>query len=171
MQWLFRKFRCDHLANDDSYGTSYYWQWMGSYILAFELYIYIWLWPNLKMKFKVRHISTINVLEMVTDRIKLLLPPISKSCIGFWLTYLHLTLAHSKDQGQSHIYNEYLRNGDKLVQLTIALNLQVMSKSYFDFQYFHLTVAHSKGQGQGYKDIYNEYFRNGDRQGNNYYCH
>ena len=60
-------------------------------------------------------ISSMNILETVTDEIKLLMPSNSKSCVGFWLTDLHLTVAHSKGQGQGNapFDNEYPWNGNR----------------------------------------------------------
>ena len=42
-----------------------------SHTWACDWYIYIWPWPILKVKFKVTDISTINILEMVTDTVKI----------------------------------------------------------------------------------------------------
>ena len=37
----------------------------------FDWHIYIWPWPTLKVKVKVMHISTVNILQMVTDKINI----------------------------------------------------------------------------------------------------
>ena len=65
---------------------------------------YIWPWPILKVRIKVVHISTVNILKMVTDMETLPLPRIIKSCEDFRLAYLCLILTCSKSQGQGHSY-------------------------------------------------------------------
>ena len=55
--------------------------------------------------------STENISQAVTDRKKILLfPTHGMSNEASRLAYLHLTLSHSKDQGQSHVHvdSEYL---------------------------------------------------------------
>ena len=62
--------------------------------------------------------------------------------------HLHLTLVHSKGQGQDHARCdcEYLANGDRANNLLLPTN----RKSYTDFplEYLKLVQAHSKGQSQ-----------------------
>ena len=43
----------------------------------------------------------------------LLLPTNIKTSMTFWLAYLHLTLGHTKDQGQAYFDWEYLANSDR----------------------------------------------------------
>ena len=60
------------------------------------------------------HISTMNILGMVTYRVNIILPSNSESYIGFLLAYLHLTLAHSKGHTQGHaIDSKQIGNGDR----------------------------------------------------------
>ena len=65
------KFIYDYLAKDDSYGTIYYWQWMGSHTRALDWYICTWSWLIPIVKVKIKHISPDNILEIVTDRVKM----------------------------------------------------------------------------------------------------
>ena len=48
------------------------------------------------------HISTINILEMVTCSVKKSITSNSKSCLVFRLAYLHCTFTHSKGRSQGH---------------------------------------------------------------------
>ena len=45
-----------------------YWQQIGSCIWPFHWHIYIWSWFILQVRFKVMHISTVNISQKVTDR-------------------------------------------------------------------------------------------------------
>ena len=79
--------------------------------------------------------STIIIWKMLCDYLtnhisaKLLFLSMSiiKSCIGFRLAYLHLTLSHSKgqDQGYAHVYDEYLGYGDRYGKIIIIIKQQV----------------------------------------------
>ena len=60
-----------HMNISDRYSTIYYWQLMWSHTWAFDWYIYICRWPIVKVKDKVIHISTMNILELVDDRLKI----------------------------------------------------------------------------------------------------
>ena len=46
---------------------------------------------DLKAKIKVMNIFTVNMLEIVRDRVKIQLPSNGKACKGFGLATLHLT--------------------------------------------------------------------------------
>ena len=92
----------------------------------FEWFIYNWSWPILKVlkaTVTIIHISTMNILELVTDRIKIPLPWNRKLCMGFQLAYLHLTMAKSKGLNQGHAYfdNQYLTDGDIIGKITIVI--------------------------------------------------
>ena len=56
------------------------------------------------------HLSTVDISEVVTDKAI----ANRKSHTAFRLTYLDLTLAHSKGQGQvyAHFDCEYFQSGD-----------------------------------------------------------
>ena len=88
---------------------------LGRYIWTFEWHTYISPLLIVKVKIKVMHISTENILEIVTDRKALLLPSNRKSYIGVRLAYSHLTLTHFKDADQGHAYftSEYQENGER----------------------------------------------------------
>ena len=100
--------------------------------MGFVWHIYIWLWSILKVMVKVMSCSTMNIFEIVTYRAKLLLPTNSKSFMGLWLAYLHLTLAHSKGQGKDHanFHNGYL---GKWWEIGRKLQLPLNSKSCMCF--------------------------------------
>ena len=80
-----------------------------------------------------------------------------KSYTGFWLPGLHLTLTHSKGQGQGYagFDTEYLEDGETAAKILMPSN----SKSCMGFLLakLHFTVSHSKGQGQGHAYFDNEY--------------
>ena len=96
---IFQKFICDYFANDERYATSDYWQWRRCHGLSNGIW-YLTL-AHSKGEGQGHAILTTNILEMVTYRVKLLLPSNSKSCMA----HLHLTLAHSKGQGHAHFDN------------------------------------------------------------------
>ena len=102
-----------YLGNGYQLVNKHYCHQIGSCVWAFDWRNYLWPLPFLKVK--VMHISTMNIFEMVRYRRKLLLPWNSKSCMGFRLAYLYLTLDHHKGQGQGHANfdNRYLGNGDR----------------------------------------------------------
>ena len=58
------------------------------------------------------HISSVHILQTVTDRATLQLPTHIKSYVAFQVAYLHLTFAHSIGQGHGHAHFdcEYLTN-------------------------------------------------------------
>ena len=92
----------EYLGNDDRYGTNYYCHWIASRVWAVDWDIYIWHWQILKNKVKVMHVWTVSILEMVIDRVKLLLPSNSKLGIDRFIINNHLyadnsqLLAHMK---------------------------------------------------------------------------
>ena len=79
----------------------------------------------------------------------LLLPTNRKSYMAFRLAYLHLTLGHSKGQGQGYTYFDWISH--KRWQIWQSLQLSTHRKSHVAFQllYLHLILAHSEFQGQG----------------------
>ena len=81
------------------------------------------------------------------------------------MVYLHLTLIHSKRQGQGHAHfdNEYLGHGDKLGKITILIKQQVM----YGVSIGVFTLANSKGQGLGHAYFDSEQRCNGDILGKN----
>ena len=121
----------------------------------FDWHIYICLWSI--RKFKSRS-STLPMRIICNWRLTgwtLQFPSSSKSCISFRLTYLHLTLAHSKAQGQGHPHFdcEYLYQWWQIWQ-TLLLSSNSMSCLGFRFAYLHFTLDHSKGQGEGRAHFY-----------------
>ena len=91
----------------------------------------------------------IQKLVMSTDR---------KLLVVFLLAYLHLNLAHSKDQGQGCVNFDcgYLANDDRLYK-------HCKSHVAFWSAYLHLTLAYSKRDGQGHAHFDYEYLSNDDR--------
>ena len=85
------------------------------------------------------------------DRIEqtLQLPTHWKSHTAFPLTYLHLTLTHSKDQGQGHTHFDYESHKRMADGTNIAIADSLEAARRLRLTYVHLTLAHSKGQGQG----------------------
>ena len=132
---IIRKFACACLANDCS---RYYCYYVGSHTWRFEWHIYNWTRPILKEKVEIMHISTVNIFEMVTDMIKLLLPSNRKSRMGFQLAYLHLTLACYKRE--DHV--RWISWKCDRIKLVFSSN----SKSYVSFRlaYLYLTMTNSK---------------------------
>ena len=64
---IFRKIIHDYLANDDRYGTRYYYHFMGSYTWDFKWHTYISPYLIVKVEVKVMHNSTVNTLKIMTD--------------------------------------------------------------------------------------------------------
>ena len=54
------------------------------------------------------------ISQTVADMVQVTIDNEWELFMSLWLAYLHLTLAHSKGEGQSqaHIDNKYLGNGD-----------------------------------------------------------
>ena len=80
----------------------------------FTWHKYIWPWPILKVKVKVMHILTVNILQTMKHEQTLQLPTRRKLRVAIQLAYWYLTVAHSKGQGQVQAYFdcEYLANDD-----------------------------------------------------------
>ena len=100
---------------------------------AFELHICIWPSPILKVKVNfLAHLD--NIVEMVADRIKISVATNSKSCLSFWLVYLHFTLAILKVKfikfKVKHISHWI---SWKWWQIRLKLLLPSNSKSYMGF--------------------------------------
>ena len=70
----------------------------GSRMWPFDWHIYIWPWPILTVKVKVMNISTVNISQTVTDRANITIASNIMSHVTFRLSYLYLTLTHSKGQ-------------------------------------------------------------------------
>ena len=89
------------------------------------------------------------------------------------MAYLHLTLAHSKGEGQGHAHldNEYLGNCDIGSELLVPSNNK--SCKGFRCAYLNLNLAHSKdqGQGQGHAHFDSEYFTIQQNLDNECYFH
>ena len=81
-------------------------------------------------------------------KVKITIVVNNKSCIGYRLAYLHLTLTYSKGQGQDHAHldSEFLWKGERYYKITIAASY-IMG---FRMAYTHLTLVHFKGQDQGH---------------------
>ena len=67
---IFSTFICNYFANDNRYGTSYYWQWMESYLWAFEWHIYV-DFAHSKSEGQGHAHFELNILEMMTYRVKI----------------------------------------------------------------------------------------------------
>ena len=91
-------FDCQYFANCDRYGNHCYWRHIRSRMWPFNWHIYIWPWLILKVKFKVMHISTTIISQIVTDKTNIALTNKYKVAYGLFIAYLHLTLVHSKGQ-------------------------------------------------------------------------
>ena len=100
-------FENEYLGDGERYEENCYWNGIASHVCAFVWHIYLLPWPILKVKVKdkVKHISTVNIMEMVTitivinistadiskmatDRKTLLLSSNRKSRSDFRLAYL-----------------------------------------------------------------------------------
>ena len=80
----------------------------------------------------------------------------------FRLTYLHLTLAHSKgqSQGHAHLDGEYLANDARLDE---DCNFEHLGMQHVDFRlvYLHFILVHSKWYCQGHAHFDGKYLANG----------
>ena len=90
----------------------------------------------------------------------MLLPTNRKSHTAFPLTYLDMTLAHTRGQreGRAHFDSKYLADR---TNITIADKLKVAYGLLF--AYLHLTLAHSKGQDQEHAHFDCGFLTHGDR--------
>ena len=131
-------FNCKYLEN--SYGRNYSCHEIWSLIWTIGWHFYIWPWPTLKVKVKVMQILMINISKMMTDRVNNTIAIKYEVSLGFLLTYLHFTLAHSKRQGHTHD-----RHGNHCY-------FQQMGSCIwpFRFSYLDLTLTQSKGKCQGH---------------------
>ena len=86
-----------------------------------------------------------------------------KSYVGYWLTYLHLILAHSKDHGRCHVYfdSKYLK---KVTDMATLLLMSIKMKcSGYHLAYLHLNLDNSESQGQGRTHFDSKNLGNGER--------
>ena len=56
----------EYLANDDTWDKRYHCQHKESWMWSFDWFLYIWSWSILTVT--VRHISTVNISQTVTDK-------------------------------------------------------------------------------------------------------
>ena len=86
---------------------------IASHVWAFDWHIYSWLWSILKIKDKVEHILTANILNTVKDTKNISITIKYDVIMGLRLAYLHLTVTNSKGQGNANFDSEYLENGER----------------------------------------------------------
>ena len=101
----FGKFKQDHLAcrtishTVKDRANDYYCQHILSRLWTCYVHIYIWHRPIINFKIKVRHVSTANLSQTLTDRANIHI--ILKYKVICWLSInKHLTLVKSQDKGQ-----------------------------------------------------------------------
>ena len=99
-------------------------------------------------------ISTVNVSQIVTDRVHIAIANKYKVAYGFPLAYLHLTLVCSKVQGQGHAHFELVSCKWWLIGKTLLLATNRKSHVGFRLADLSLTLVYSKGQLGSWKDVW-----------------
>ena len=116
----------------------------------------------LKVKVRFTHISTVNIIKWWQITKKLIYPSYCKSCMGFRLACVHLTLNHFKDEGQSHAHF-FTANILEMVtdRKTLLLLLNIKPRTDFIFGIYTIPLTNSKGQVHAHFDC--KYHGNGER--------
>ena len=124
----------EYLGNCDRYSRHYYCHQMASHVWPLGWHIYNWPWKILRVEVKGMQIW--NILERMIERIKLLFPSNSNSCMGFRLGYLHLIdlCPFWRSRSTSCISHQWM--SWKRWQIGKALLLQANRKSCICFRIF-----------------------------------